>query len=608
MTNGIYITKIVVRGPTKPIAKLELNKGINVISGASDTGKSYITDCMDFIFGSSKSPKEIEEAQGYNEVIIEIHTLEGKTFTISRNFNDSQLYLAECSYEDFDTTPTIKLSSIHNPNNDNNISSFLLNIIGLKGKKLKRNDRNEKRDISFRDLARFCLINEEKIISEESPVLSGQVILKTVEDSLFRLILSGKDDDELETFEDPKIFKSKVNGKIELIESQIEGKEKVLQNIKDELKKFNLDGLSIQIEELSGILEQVNKNVISEEEKRQEIWKRINELNSKIVQIKELKARFNLLNEHYGADLGRLEFINEGSELVGQLGNVNCPLCGTLVKQGILEQYEEDKGKIKDSIKEEYQKIQKKKKELVNTLENLEKDKTNFVIEITNEKNKFEEIENYINSKLKPVYDVNKDKLNKLFKIKEQESKIVIINEGIKELKKDKEYYKTKLTEKQERGNDIKLSDAIYQGLAKDIKEILCSWGIKCRDIYYKKSDNDILINGKNRKNFGKGYRAIYLSAFVIAVLKYCINNNLNHPHFIMLDSPLTTYKESDVAEGDIDAEDIQEKFFKSIAELNNLDQLQILIIDNKEPPEDLNINHIHFSGNKRKGRYGFFL
>ena len=66
------------------------------------------------------------------------------------------------------------------------------------------------------------------------------------------------------------MFKSKVKGKIEFIENQLTNKEKKLSEIQNELKNYELDELNIQIEDLSGVIEQVNRDVLEEEKKRQE--------------------------------------------------------------------------------------------------------------------------------------------------------------------------------------------------------------------------------------------------------------------------------------------------------------------------------------------------
>ena len=177
MHKGLYFTKVQVIHPKNGPSEINLSCGLTVISGASNTGKSYLFQCMDYILGAGSEPKDIEEAKGCVEVRAEIKTYKGETFSISRKFGDTKIYVAECFLSDFNKTETKQLSAKHSSKNDNNISTFLLNLLGLKGKKLRKNNLNEKQEISFRDVARFCLVNEEKIISEDSPIYSGQFVI-----------------------------------------------------------------------------------------------------------------------------------------------------------------------------------------------------------------------------------------------------------------------------------------------------------------------------------------------------------------------------------------------------------------------------------------------
>jgi hypothetical protein len=66
--SGFYISKLSVSGPGKPPAELEFIDGLNVVCGASDTGKSFAVSCIDFAFGASKSPRPIPEVSGYQTV------------------------------------------------------------------------------------------------------------------------------------------------------------------------------------------------------------------------------------------------------------------------------------------------------------------------------------------------------------------------------------------------------------------------------------------------------------------------------------------------------------------------------------------------------------
>jgi len=100
----------------------------------------------------------------------------------------------------------------------------------------------------------------------------------------------------------------------------------------------------------------------------------------------------------------------------------------------------------------------------------------------------------------------------------------------------------------------------------------------------------------------------------MIAVLLFCLKHNLKHPSFLVLDSPLTQYKERDVGRNSGDREEripeeIQNRFYESLANLKDINKVQIVVIENKDPPEDIKgkINYVHFSKNEKVGRYGFY-
>ena len=115
----------------------------------------------------------------------------------------------------------------------------------------------------------------------------------------------------------------------------------------------------------------------------------------------------------------------------------------------------------------------------------------------------------------------------------------------------------------------------------------------------------DIKVNGKARKSHGKGFRAVLNSALAVGVIRYCHANGKPHPKFIVLDSPLTTVKQRDVeqppvgdqAEAQTINQTIEPLFWESIA--NTSPDLQIIVLDNKEPGDELaqNLNLQLFAG-----------
>ena len=53
---AFYIEKLIVSGPGKPESVVEFKNGVNIICGPSNTGKTYIIKCLDYMFGSEDPP------------------------------------------------------------------------------------------------------------------------------------------------------------------------------------------------------------------------------------------------------------------------------------------------------------------------------------------------------------------------------------------------------------------------------------------------------------------------------------------------------------------------------------------------------------------------
>ena len=54
-----------------PSADMPFRPGLNVVSGASNTGKSYILHCLDFVLGAARFSEEIEEALRQHPAVME---------------------------------------------------------------------------------------------------------------------------------------------------------------------------------------------------------------------------------------------------------------------------------------------------------------------------------------------------------------------------------------------------------------------------------------------------------------------------------------------------------------------------------------------------------
>lgn len=80
----MFIESVVVSGPELPDASVYFTKGANVVQGGSDTGKSYIVQCIKFALGATEPPKPIALSRGYTSVKLKFENDDGSIFTLER--------------------------------------------------------------------------------------------------------------------------------------------------------------------------------------------------------------------------------------------------------------------------------------------------------------------------------------------------------------------------------------------------------------------------------------------------------------------------------------------------------------------------------------------
>lgn len=613
---GFYISNLHVTGLTSKPAKLTFEKGFNVISGLSDTGKSYVFACINYMLGGSNPPKAIPEAIGYSNILLEIKTYTGQTFTLSRNMQGGTFKLKEVEIDMFQTQGTAReLKSQHVNGSKDNISSFLLQLSGYDEKYVRINKNNAKREISYRDIARLTLIDEERIITEKSPVYSsGQFNQQIQEQSILEILLTGKDAKELEQVEEAKIYHSRIKGKLEFVDSLIKDLSEKILILEKEKTNEKQKQLQAKIEKLSLVLQESSVQLETLTKEKKQLYNSISELDSKNILHEELRSRFVLLQEHYNSDIKRLAFITEGEDYFSQLTTIKCPLCGGDMDKGHYDCIiEEDKksSSVIDSIQKEIDKIKIKLSDLESTLAQLNSDKSKRDNELISLKRQYQIVQSEIQNNIEPIKSSTKEEIDAL---------LIELS-----LIKEQELYKTQLANYYGQRNQLEIELArkpkvgeqsdgikytILQGLCDTIKVILTNWkypNVATVNFNTDYSIFDFVINQKNRNAHGKGIRAITYSAFVIGLMDYCVSNNLAHPRNIIIDSPLTTYHGKEQGELEEISRDMQDAFFKDLAD--TLDDRQIIILDNKEPREELKskINYIHFTNEKTRGRQGFF-
>lgn len=615
MDSRFYIEKLVVIGNGVKEASLKFAKGVNLIVGSSDTGKSYIYQCIDYLLGAENCPKDIPESKGYTEAYLQIRTSDNRVFTISRALKTlSKASVTEAVFEKYNTSQKIVLGERNGTFDGANLSEFLLRLMGVVDVQLKVNAQNKTRKLSFRDIARLTLIDETRIITEGSPVYTAMTNFYefTVEKSSFRYLLTENVDNELVEKEEKKVFESRIKGKMELIESLILSKIKFIKNVQEVLPNLTSAEIGDRVSQLLLRLEESTSRIDELTTKREVIFNGLQRSKSENLQSNEVLKRFYLLRDHYNNDLNRLNFILEGDFIFKQLITKDCPVCGTQMDEEHLKCLAKniENKEIGESVKIEGKKIELKLKDLNTTITATEADVKLKNLEIEELDKELKVINSELNSELIPLQQNFQSQISQLINYNKTEQEITSAKNDITKLHIEKDNLEKELKSKTKPEEaKVDLDYTILKAFSEHTEKYLKAWkfpGLTTVEFNSNHKVFDLTISGRGRNSHGKGVRAISYSAFIFGLLDYCIEKSKPHSGLIILDSPLTTYHNNQKREKDDEANsDMQESFFNALTKVK--DDRQIIILDNKVPHNDVikEVNYIQFS--KDGFRTGFF-
>lgn len=606
---GFYITLLRVTGNNKKTAEIPFKNGFNIVSGVSDTGKSYVFSCLNYMLGKEENPKSIPESIGYNNFYLGIKTFEGEEFTIYRKLNEKSVRIKKCPVNEYESSKFPTEEYFLDNKKTKNLSSFLLKINGIESKFLKKT-KSKKVNLIYSYIRRLTLISETRVVVEDSPFYpTSQYTDRTLYQSLLIYLLTGKDYADFIPEEEEKIRKSRLNGKLEFVKHRIETISKDLDALSTK-KSSSKPTLEEDIKSLEKQSLELNRVIVDLYKKKSDKFKELEAQKSSYLFYSELIERMELLKKHYNSDLGRLNFIDEGQNLLGQLQTVNCPLCEAEMKSDKLQEVEQNI-KVKESIESEKNKIVEKLIDLTSTISTNKQEVEKISKRIKELDDEYLAIDNTIENEFTPKLNLVKGKLRKINESVSLVSKIELLDKELNFYVKEKNSIEIQISLKKTPKAPEKVDDEIVDVLCNEVNSILSEWNYPNSDsVVFDSSYQvfDFVITGKARSAYGKGMRAVSYSAILLALVNYCNRKSIPFTKSLIIDSPLTTYhgKEVKTHEHEIDS-NIEHAFFKYFVKKEM--KFQFIMFDNKVPSSDIidRFNYIDFSGEEGIGRTGFF-
>jgi hypothetical protein len=619
-SRGVVLERLCFRGSGAENAELSFRAGLNVLFGASNTGKSFAAKAIDFMLGAARPLPDIEERRPYDRcaLVMRLPQFGQASFVRSLSAGPIEFYPGDFA------VPGIlaggarqQLSARHNATNSDNVSQFLLEELGLGGREIAIDTNGKKRPLSFRDLARFCIVDETAIQSENSPAESGQHLSAPAERRVFTLLVTGVDDASTKTVVDVKTFKASTTGKIEVLDEMIAALDEELNAAYPNGENLVEQGARLEETWRLGQLElqSAQDSVRVQIRRKRQLAEEILRLQSRRAEIQINIGRFEQLKDVYSSDIARLEAIEEAGFLLALGGDRPCPLCGASGEHQLVVHGLREVEQARDAARAEAEKIRLQGRDLERTLAELDDEGRSIGRELEWLDHELTTTETEISS-LAPTADATRRRVEELQSVRDHVRKGLALIEQRGALSSRREELAALKPPKRSEKPVLGIPSTAAHEFAQKVSEVLTEWQFPGkRHVAFDEATYDLRIDGKARRDNGKGVRAITHAAFKVALLLHCRERNLPHPGFLVLDTPLLTYRDPMQSNDPLAADEqairntsLKDFFFEHLSK--NSDKGQFVIIENVELPPGIDgLAHVQtFTGDPHAGRAGLFL
>lgn len=597
-------------------ATLEFAPRLTVIYGASETGKSYVIDCLDYMFGA-RALRDIPQAAAYKTLLLGIDTEDGRTITLARDLRQGNR--VSVYYEDLRSWPSSlpdrDLLAQHSKTNPENISHFLLDELDLSGAVLRKNQRNTLQALSFRNLAHLCLISEERMQSRIPPLETGLPTARTAELSTFKLLVEGKDDSALLTGEDPVEFRKVNQGQLDVLDRAIAQLTDQLWDEPDRVEILDeLAGVNTMFALLSTSVGEHLRVLDGLMSSRAELQDGLRGERRRLAEATVLSERFRLLDAQYESDLDRLQVVRDAGNFLGYFGSGPCVFCGASPEDQRVDHAVYETAELSQSVDAEASRTTALKQDLALTIGEMDQQRESAASAVSELESGVANVSLEIAALEERTLPVRQNLATLLDRRSELEKSI-----GLRDRVADLERLRLSIAGAQPEAVDAAghgISVGTQQRFSSVLKRVLSSWRVPESGTAFFNLDSarpDVSVDQRLRGDRGKGMRSILHAGFSVALSEFCAESALPHPGFLALDTPVLTYRdaekglESREQDGDeLLSESVAGAFYAYLTEEHSG---QAIVLENQTPPnlEADGVGVIFFSGAPGIGRSGFY-
>lgn len=592
MVSRLRLVHLTAVGKDVAPATIEFGDQLTVIHGASDTGKSHVLALLNYAFGISQSIELPDEAKGYQYVHLGVRSSESDTVTLIRDFDGGRIGLVSDDLREVMTEPATEyLVPKHVSKDSRSISRFLLSLTDLDESVVRTSQYNETRPLQWRDVIRLAAVDEEAILTKRSPIEFGQHHDRPVEAAIFRLFIEGQDDSGLVPIPKAAELKKISANKLEVLDQIIIELEQELaatppaDELYDQLARLNgsLTAASRALNEVSSARDRLVLRRARNTETLASYVKRQDELAG-------LEARFALLDTQYESDLSRLEMLAQASDVLAIEDNGSCPFCGA---ESAHQNWPESRlpavkpATFAAAIASEQNKIVSLRANLNETISGIRTERQEIHVRASSLANdsaqltaEIRRLDNQIKTpggELAPLLET-RSRVEREINDHNRLLDLLALRSSTAQVDRPKTSTEVPIV-----ARDLHEFDLVAQ-------EILRKWSFSADStVHYSTSERDLIVDQRVRRVRGKGVRSILRALFNVSLAEYCIRRGYRHPGFVILDSPVVSYRQP--GEPELSGEEetvgtnVVDAFYRYLQ-----DQFggQSLILENKSPVSPL--------------------
>lgn len=583
---------------------LDLAPGLNIVYGPSNTGKTLILDCVDFMLGGEARRLYKPALRIY--AVTMILDVDGAEVSLYRELDEKKNDIIVISKAPGIEGGTYTVGA--KTKDKDTISSLWLKLMGIDKdvKIIRQIEDSMEQALTVRTFYHFFVINENRISGENSILKAGsQTYTKNIPvPTITSLIYLAKELNYISPNGAPKTSSKIITVKRTTAQSIVDGsvnamRERETISIKSDDPR-TVEEIQTEINEILEQISAAEDSLQKTTDRDQIVTNQLIEITSAIAESTILKNRYNALRTQYESDMRRLTFIAEADIHKGKIPKLDhCPFCnGELPKektQSCLDAAIAEADKIELRIKD----LQYADEALSKEMDKLQSQREALVREQ-------QQVQAAIRGELRPQVEALRDKLAiftaALEKAKAKEMLkhfTEVLNEQLLRIKNEDEF-----------SNDFDVREKIREVLQEPLERLLTEILEKCNyDNYvgsrFDEDMCDVVVNGSEKLSQGQGFRAFLNSVMALAVQEMLNEFNMHMPHLLVMDSPILSLKEREEDKGtEITSDSMRGGLFQYMIEHEK--NRQTIILENEIPTLDYSTaNIIHFTRKIGDGRFG---